>query len=750
MDLKRIARAWIALAVVTALAWFAACSDNPGDPSAVTAPLPDGVIVSNPVPAAAFAAETHVALALAPDAGTDVVYVSLAPGTVPTGSRASVRRVGDAASLTTAVADGGFHPVPVAAQAGDSIEVIVVDAGADTIYRKRQPVKAIRPPVVVRTDPPPRKRDVPLNASVVIIFSEPIDSNTLTPSSVRLLRGSTPVAGTVRLLQGTATAAVFAPAAPLDPNTDYRLIVTQAVRDLDGEPLEAGVTVEFTTGTTLVGLVASVSVQPQPDTVTGVFPIGMQYQFTATARDAQGIVVTGHPVTWSSHNPAVATVAVTGLVTALAAGEAAIRAGVDGQIGQVSITVLPDPIRVSVSPAAGSLGVNGTRLYTATVYNDSTNRGVTWSITGCIGDATACGSLANITDTTATYTAPATVPSGSLGVTATSVTDPTKSFTATLAITAIAVSGQIAFVRTGSGGTGEIYVVNADGSGLYDLTNNPAYDGPFAYSPNGTKIAFLSWRDGSADELYVMDADGSGVTRLTDNLVTDGTPPVWSPDGRKIAFVNLRDGNEEIYVMNADGSGPRNLTQNPAGDYSPTWSPDGTRIAFESGRDGNVEIYEMNADGSGQVNLTNNPGSDGAPSWSPDGTRIAFQHNYEIYVMNADGSGVLNLTNTPRLERGGAAWSPDGSKIAYVVFETPSRGVINSYILVMNADGSGVKQLTYTRRDYLPVWSPDGTRIAFQSRRDGDDEIYLMNADGSGVVRLTNDTASDREPAWLR
>jgi hypothetical protein len=261
-----------------------------------------------------------------------------------------VQRVGDPTSLTTAVTDGGFDPVPVIAQAGDSIEVVVRDAGGAVVLQQRVLVAAARPPIIVRTDPPPRKRDVPLNASLVIVFSEPIDAATLNASSVQLLRGTTPVAGTVGLLQGSATAAVFIPAAPLAASTSYELIVAQAVQDLSGDALKADATVQFTTGTGGQGSVATVSVVPS----SAELLIGSQSQFTATAKDAQGNVLPGLPVTWTSGNPAVVTVSATGLATAQAEGITTISAEVEGIIGISDVTTFG--LAFSVQPNNASAG----------------------------------------------------------------------------------------------------------------------------------------------------------------------------------------------------------------------------------------------------------------------------------------------------------------------------------------------------------------------------------------------------------
>jgi Tol biopolymer transport system component len=274
-------------------------------------------------------------------------------------------------------------------------------------------------------------------------------------------------------------------------------------------------------------------------------------------------------------------------------------------------------------------------------------------------------------------------------------------------------NGKIAFSRQLEGGNGEVFVMNADGSGQTNLTNDPAFDYFPAGSPDGRKIAFGRCPQPPAPpncEIFVMNADGSGQTNLTKHPATD-VRPAWSPDGRKIAFGTLgrAAGDWEIFVMNSDGSGPTNMTNSPTTvDWEPAWSPDGTRIAFTRYLGGtNWDIWVMNADGSGQTNLTNNlSATDVDPDWSPDGTRITYTSlqpgTSDIWVMNADGGGQTNLTNTPS------------------AFE------------------------------FHPVWSPDGTKVVFDSRAPGaNPEIFVMNADGSGQASVTNNPLTDAEPDWL-
>ena len=292
-----------------------------------------------------------------------------------------------------------------------------------------------------------------------------------------------------------------------------------------------------------------------------------------------------------------------------------------------------------------------------------------------------------------------------------------------------------------------------------------------AWSPDGRTIVFVSWRDGNG-EVYAMDANGSGPRNLTQNPAKKDVRPAWSPDGRRIAFVSSRDRHQrmqpglrtppeqsDIYVMNADGSRKRNLTRDRASDDLPTWSPDGRRIAFLHGRGrGRGQLYVVNADGSGLRNLGRIAGPALFASqlvWSPDGRTIYFGR----YLVSTDGSGARKLPYIPLI----AVWSPDGRQIAFVGNRATglpgpgARSKDDSEIYVMNADGSGTRRLTHNvGYDGEPAWSPDGRKIAFQSKRravrgvvgGSNGEIYVMNADGSGKRNLTRNPAQDGSPSW--
>ncbi len=164
----------------------------------------------------------------------------------------------------------------------------------------------------------------------------------------------------------------------------------------------------------------------------------------------------------------------------------------------------------------------------------------------------------------------------------------------------------IVFTKNGDG----LWLIRPDGTGLKRLTNRDDIDP--SWSPDGSMISFASSRAG-ARQLFVMNADGSNIQQVT-NLNNMGGRNTWSPDGTKLAFYRGEFGDRNIYVINVDGTGLVKLTD--GGDnLGPSWSPDGNWIAFTSFRDGNNEIYIIHPDGTGLTRLTNSPISDWQPRW---------------------------------------------------------------------------------------------------------------------------------------
>lgn len=238
----------LAGAVVVLLA--GACGDDvqgPPDeqPDAPSADFLSALIVSNPVEPAST---PDASLILAGFASSDtIVFVSLPPGSVSNGETAVIRTRGAEAQATAAMVDGGFDPVPVAAGTGDTLDVRIELAGGGASLAFYTVVPPSIPPVIVRTDPPKKKRDVPLNAVMLIVFSEPIDAATVNASSVQLLLGDVPVAGALEFGDDANLTLTFTPAEPLVPGAEYTLLITRDIEDLDGEALEAPHTVAFTT-----------------------------------------------------------------------------------------------------------------------------------------------------------------------------------------------------------------------------------------------------------------------------------------------------------------------------------------------------------------------------------------------------------------------------------------------------------------------------------------------------------------------
>lgn len=244
------------------------------------------------------------------------------------------------------------------------------------------------------------------------------------------------------------------------------------------------------------------------------------------------------------------------------------------------------------------------------------------------------------------------------------------------------------------------------------------------------RIAFTAhWEENK--EIYVMNADGSGLTRLTNHWANDFLP-IWSPDGQKIAFASDRDGNDEVYVMDADGSSVTRLTYAAGWDYPADWIMDGEQIAYITNPpnrdifDVSWQIHLVRPDGSDDVSLTNDQASYWLPDWSADGQQVVYakagsRRNAALFYADA------NVANSQSLGLIGSwpVWSPNSEQIAY----------INGGNLFVTAVGdSQPRQLASGIYEWGRIdWSPDGRYILYSGGG-----IKAINVQDGQVIQVSS------------
>jgi Tol biopolymer transport system component len=559
---------------------------------------------------------TAVASAAADESG--VAYVSVTPGTLQGALSARLRNVTAGALPLDAVPviDGGFDPVIVPASPGDRID-LAVRQGDGTTTHVTFVVPVRRPPVVVRTNPPKGRTDVALSIRPLVVFSEPIDPQSLGPATVQLLGGSTPVPGTVAVVAGSSFMAEFIPDAPLEPLAGYELVVTTAARDFQSDALEQEVRVGFTTGSGTAGLRVSNT------TTGGAFDV-----------DGYQVIVRqgGQPL----------------LIAALELNRT------------LDLTSLPEgEVTVELADVAGNCAVSGSPIRTLTVESTVADQLLTFDVACTPPPELASIKLIFSKDSgVASHIHTMTADGGNL-----------QQLTTGLGFDIgplVSPDGsRIAISRSNDGigfwGSFHAYLLDATGGTAAQLTQAPsALNYVEDWSPDGSRLVLVS----GFGALVLINADGTGRRILVNNLAFPDSSfagaynPAWSPDGGTIVFSRYTGPSGEttcddptrayeIWAIGINGGNLRRLRR-LTGCIRPgplSWSPDSTKITYHDAAAGQAPaLWSMDADGSNPVQILP-PNQFGAPygRWSPDRTHIlltrATEVGSDIYLLRvADGT----------------------------------------------------------------------------------------------------------------
>jgi Tol biopolymer transport system component len=470
---------------------------------------------------AAASASREFPVQLLSNADEEVSYVSFAPGAQPEADSVEVVNLTRDLAVGAPMVDGGLDPIPIPASVGEFLQISTFRDGLVFERFEREVPNAILP-IIVRTNPPRGKTRVPLNWRILVVFSEPVDGATVTPTSVRLLRSGQPVPAQL-VLAADGLSLEVVPDVTLEPDATHTLVVETELADRMGDTLENQFTSDFTTvPAQLVGEIVFESGRSGSKEVWTMKTDGTDlFQITDRVGGGQAtgpaLSPDGRKVAFSLADPTNGDDWDIYVIN------------VDGT-GLTRLTTDPafDGWRPAWSPDGQEIAFFSTR-------DDPLNDEI--YVMNADGS-----NVRRLTNNPADDADPAWSPDGT----------------------------RVAWM-TNRDGDRDIYVMNVDGSNPTALTVDPANDEWPAWSPDGTKIAFDTFRDGNR-EIYVINADGTGLTNLT-NDPADDSAPAWSRDGTKIAFMSGRSGGVDIWVMDADGSNPVNLTNDGFADFFPSWSP---------------------------------------------------------------------------------------------------------------------------------------------------------------------------------
>lgn len=282
-----------------------------------------------------------------------------------------------------------------------------------------------------------------------------------------------------------------------------------------------------------------------------------------------------------------------------------------------------------------------------------------------------------------------------------------------------------------------------------------------SWSPDGEMLAVAGVR-GDSSGIFVQSAATGERRRLTDPHSHFDSLPVFSPDGQWIVFTrDFGFSSREIFVIPASGGTAKQLTFDREPTYGAAWTSDSREIVFSSNRGvGGESLWRIPATGGVPRRVTATLQGAFYPAISRQGNRLVYTESFKdtnIYAYDGPGFGsALNRTDPGRFgapkglilssrRDDSLNISPDGERIAFV-----SKRTGNEEIWVCNRNGGQLMQLTAFRGPGAgtPRWSPDGKKIVFDSLAGGNPDIYVMDAGGGAPRRLTDGRHEHFMPSW--
>lgn len=266
---------------------------------------------------------------------------------------------------------------------------------------------------------------------------------------------------------------------------------------------------------------------------------------------------------------------------------------------------------------------------------------------------------------------------------------------------------------------------------------------PQPSAPQAGRIAFQANRANETSGIYLMDADGSNVVQLVDDPLMHETDPVWSPDGSLIAYLTMAaDGSLQggVFVVSPDGGEPQQVDANLA--YGPpTWSPDGSMLALggDGGAPSGISIWTRGT----LRQLTTDGGT--APHWSPDGTHIAYNiaPPNDVAILDIGSGTTTRLTDDAANDSVGR-WADGGARVVFASDRDTdgTKGSQRSWIV--DVDG-GEPELLGEPVEAFAFWpSPDGAWLAYGAP----DGLHLSRAGGSDDRLVQAALPADQGPSW--